>query len=112
MRAFSAVTTEAAHCCRSAAGFRRRALFWKLDAGFSQPNMIEDPVANIASSGLLHRVQSSRMGDEANIDDLPTGLAVSRGPTLVQRTSLAAKAGVAWAGVFFISICLSRTNRN
>jgi len=52
------------------------------------------------------------MGDEANIDDLPTGLAVSRGPTLVQRTSLAAKAGVARAGAFFISICLSRTERN
>src|SRR5438067_12404640 len=61
--------------------------------------MIDSPVANIASSGLM-RVQSSQKGDEANIDDLPTGLAVSRGPTLVQRTSLAAKAGVAWADAF------------
>ena len=42
------------------------------------------------------------MGDEADIGDLPTGLAVSRGPTLVQRTSLAAKAGVAWAGVLIV----------
>src|SRR5688500_6785464 len=39
---------HAAHCCRSAAGFRRRALFWKVDAGFSQPNMIDVPVANMA----------------------------------------------------------------
>ena len=70
--------------------------------------MIDSPVANIASSGLL-RVQSSLKGDEANIDDLPTGLAVSRGPTFVQRTSLAAKAGVAWAGVHLPQFSLSRT---
>ena len=50
------------------------------------------------------------MGDEADIDDLPTGLAVSRGPTLVQRTSLAAKAGVAWADALLsLRAGLSRT---
>jgi hypothetical protein len=48
------------------------------------------------------------MGDEANIDDLPTGLAVSRGPTFVQHTSLAAKAGVAWADAFFAPSDLSQ----
>ena len=100
---------RAALSCRSAAGFRRRALFWKIDASHSRLNMIDSPVANIASSGLL-RIQSSQTGDEAYIDDLPTGLAVSRGPTLVQRTSLAAKAGVAWADAFCSPRCgLSRT---
>ena len=49
----AAVTTARLCVAVSAAGFRRRALFWKVDAGFSQPNMIDSPVANIASSGLL-----------------------------------------------------------
>ena len=35
-----------------AAGFRRRALFWKVDAGLNRPNMIDFLAANIAASGL------------------------------------------------------------
>ncbi len=86
--------------CRSRRRIPASCPFLEIDAGHIRPNMIDLLAANIAASGLFQSESNHpQRGDEANIDDLPTGLAVSRGPTLVQRTSLAAKAGVAWADV-------------
>ncbi len=80
-----------------AAGFRRRALFWRSRRALR--SLVDLLAANIAMSGLSYESNHPGRVTWQNINGLPTGLAVSRGPTFVERTSLRAKAGIAWADV-------------
>ena len=104
------------HDCRHselpfpAAGFRRRALFRKSPRA-SCPAFFDFLAANIAMSERSFFALNQPCGDLAKIGDLPTGLAVSHGPTLAEHTSLPARAGVAWADCPRFTLFRSVTNR-